>query len=85
MSNFRKVKVVLTAVYKNGDVLKHDFVVPARADVLPIPSVDKFKELSLRMVVDSDISEELLEGLCLGNISLDIEHMLSPAERESKS
>lgn len=85
MSNFRKAKIVLTAVYKNGNVLKQNLAVPARVDLLPIPGIDKFRELSVRMVVDTNISEELLEGITLGSVSLDIEHMLSSAERELKS
>lgn len=76
---------MLTAVYKSGDVFKKDFAVPARVSVLPIPGADKFRELNIRMVVDPEISEELLEGLCLGAVSLDIEQMLSPSEREVKS
>ena len=85
MTDFRKAKVLLTAVYKNGDVLKQDFAVPARVRVLPIPGVDNFQELNIRLVVTPSISEELLEGLCQGNVSLSIEQMLSPIERESQS
>jgi hypothetical protein len=83
MSDFRKARVILTAVYKNGDVLKQDHAVPARVSVLPIPGAGKFRELSLRMVVAPDISEELLEGICRGTVSLNIEQMLSPVERET--
>jgi hypothetical protein len=85
MSDFLKAKVVVSAVYKNGDVLKQNHNVPARVAVFNIPGADKFKELSLRLVVDAGIAEELLEGLVHGNVSLDIEEMLSAAERESKS
>lgn len=86
MSDFRKARVILTAVYRNGDVLKQDHAVPARVRILPIPGApDKFRELSLRLVVDSRDSEELLEGLCSGSVSLEIEQMLSPVERESNS
>lgn len=82
-SSFRKTKVLLTAVYKNGEVLKQEQPVPARVSVLPIPGTEKFQELSLRMVIDPSISEELLEGLCRGSVSLEIEQMLSPVERET--
>ncbi len=85
MSDFRKARVILTAVYKNGDVLKQDHAVPARVCVLPIPGAGKYRELAIRMVVTPDLSEELLEGICAGTVSLNIEQMPSPVEREIKS
>lgn len=81
MSDFRKAKVQLSAVYRNGTVLKQDYAVPARVNVLAIPGAEKFRELSLRLVVDSRDSEELLEGLARGTVNLSIEQMLSPIER----
>lgn len=83
MSDFRKSRVVLTAVYRNGDVLKQEQAVPARVSVVAIPGTTEFQELSLRLVVSPGVSEELLEGLCRGNVSLSIEQMLSPVERET--
>lgn len=85
MADFRKAKVVLTAVYKNGLVLKENHDVPARVSVVPIPTITNYQELNIRMVVDSKDSEELLEGLCRGAVSLNIEQMLSIAEREPNS
>lgn len=85
MSDFRKARVLLTAVYRNGAVLKQDHAVPARVSVQPIPGAGKFRELSLRLVVTPEISEELLEGICGGTASLSIEQMPSPVERESHS
>ena len=85
MADFRKAKIFVTAVYRSGDVLKQDFAVPARVSVLPIPGTEQFQELSLRLAVTPNISEELLEGLCRGNVSLNIEQMHSPLERESES
>lgn len=86
MSDFQKSKVQLTAVYKSGEILgslkEHD--VPARVSVLSIPNApEKYKELSIRLVVSSNDAEELLEGLCSGQASLSIEQMLSPLEREN--
>lgn len=84
MSDFRKAKILLSAVYKNGDILNklQDQPVPARVAVYSIPGAEKFKELSLRLVVDCNSSEELLEGLCGGQVSLSIEQMPSPLDRE---
>lgn len=82
MSDFRKARIILDAVYKDGSVLKQDFAVPARVSVLPIPGSEDFQELSLRLAVAPGISEELLEGLCRGTVCLSIEQMLSPVERE---
>jgi hypothetical protein len=84
MADFRKARVSISAVYKDGTVLKDDQAVPARVDVLPIAGApDRFRELSIRLVVDTNSAEELLEGLCLGTVSLSIEQMLSLVERES--
>lgn len=85
MSDFRKAKVLVTAVFRNGDVLKQDHAVPARVSVQPIPGVDKFRELALRMVVTPDISEDLLEGLCDGVVTLSIEQIPTAADREIRS
>lgn len=85
MADFRKSKVLITAVFKNGDVLKQDHAVPARVSVMPIPGVEKFRELSLRMVVTPDISEDLLEGLCGGIVALSIEQIPTAADREINS
>ncbi len=85
MSDFRKARIVFDAVYKDGTVLKHNHIAPARVNVLPISGAEKYHELNIRIVVDAKESEELLEGLCRGNVSLSIEHMLSPVERESNS
>ena len=85
MTDWRKAKVTLDAVYRDGTVLKQNHYVPARCSVLTIPGApDKFRELSVRMVVDSRDAEELLEGLANGVVSLSIEQMLSPGEREIK-
>lgn len=83
MSDFQKSKLILTAVYKNGDVLRQDHPTPARVKVVPIVGAEKFLELSLRLVVDAKEAEELLEGLIHGEVSLSIEQMLSAAERNS--
>lgn len=83
MSDFRKARVILSAVYRNGEVLKQDDPRPARVDVLPIHGAEGFRELNLRIVVDSRSSEELLEGLVHGNVTLSVEQMLSPVERET--
>lgn len=85
MSNFRKAKVLLTAAYKNGDILRQDYQVPARIEIREIPSISKFKELSLRLVIATEDAEELLEGIALGTTSLTIEQMLSPLERATKA
>jgi hypothetical protein len=85
MTDYRKAKILVTAVYKNGDVLKQDVAVPARVGVFVIPGADNFRELALRLVVDPGSSEELLEGICRGTVSLSIEQMLSPMERETQS
>lgn len=85
MSEFRKAKIVLTAAYKSGEILRQDVPAPARVEVRAIPDAPNFRELSIRMVVDSSISEELLEGLVLGSANLSIEQMLSPLEREAKT
>lgn len=80
-----KIRVNLTAVYKNGEVLKKDHKVPAKVGVLTIPGAEKFRELQIRMVVDAGNAEELLEGLLKGSVHLNIEQMLTLSERESKS
>jgi hypothetical protein len=78
-----KVRVLLNAVYRNGDVLKQDFPVPAQAAVREIVGAEKYRELCLRMVVTPDVAEELLEeGLCRGVTALSIEQIPSLAERE---
>lgn len=81
MADFQKARVILTAVYRNGEVLKQEETRPARVAILPIPGAEKFRELSLRLVVDSRDSEELLEGLIRGEVNLSIENMQSPVER----
>lgn len=85
MSDFRKARILLTAVYKSGEVLDklQEQAVPARVNVTTIPNADKFRELSLRLVVDSKNAEELLEGLCHGSVALSIEQIPSVAERLS--
>lgn len=85
MSDFRKAKILLTAAYKNGEVLKDNFAVPARVTVETIPETPKFRELNLRLAVEAGVSEELLEGLCAGTVFLSIEQMLAPTEREANS
>lgn len=85
MSDFRKAKIIVTAAYKNGEVLKQDHAIPARVEVTSIPGSDKFRELSLRLAVDNSLVEELLEGVCSGHVFLSIEQMLTAAERETQS
>lgn len=85
MSDFRKNKVLLSAAYKNGTFLKQDYPVPARVSVEPIPGADKYKELNLRLVVDTADAEELLEGFTHGTVSLLAEQMLTPLDRDAKS
>jgi len=85
MADFRKTRVLLTAVYRNGDVLRQDHAVPARVSVQPIPGAGKFRELSLRLVVTPEISEELLEGICAGTVSMNIEQMPTAVDREVQS
>lgn len=86
MSDFRKTRATLTAVYRNGDVLKQDHIVPVRVAVIQIPKAsDTFRELSLRLVVDTKDSEALLEGLCSGYVSIDISDMLSSVERDTNT
>jgi len=86
MSDFRKARIKVTAVYRNGEVLNNlqEHAVPARVDVLRIPGAsDKLRELQIRLVVDSRSSEELLEGICNGDVSLEVEQMPTPVERET--
>lgn len=85
MSDFRKAKIVVTAAYKNGEILKQDHAIPARVELINIPGNEKFRELNLRLAVDNSFSEELLEGVCSGHVFLSIEQMLTPADRETKS
>ena len=86
MTDWRKAKVAVDAVYRSGDILCQGYNVPARCSILAIPGApDKFRELSIRLVVDSRNAEELLEGLANGTVTLSIEQMLSTGERESKS
>lgn len=86
MSDFRKAQVVIDAVYKDGTTLKRNHSVPARVTTCIIPGApDKYRELSLRMVVDSRDSEELLEGLCRGRVSLSIEQIPPAVNRDSNS
>lgn len=85
-ADFRKSKVLLSAAYKNGAILKQDHPVPARVTIETIPgAADKFRELNVRMVVDTPDAEELLEGFTHGMVSLSVEQMLSALDRESKT
>lgn len=79
-----KARINLTAVYKNGEVLKQDHAVPAKVNILTIPGAEQFRELQLRMVVDASSAEELLEGIVLGSSHISIEQMLTISERESQ-
>lgn len=81
MSDFRKARVLLSAVYRDGAVLKQEEARPARVDVLAIPGTETFRELNLRIVVDSRDAEELLEGLVRGHVTLSVEQMLHSLER----
>lgn len=86
MTDWRKAKVTLDAAYRNGTILHEGHQVPARCSILTIPGAsENFRELSIRLVVDSRNAEELLEGLAHGNVSLSIEQMLTSVERDSKS
>lgn len=82
MTEYRKARIGITAVYKNGEFLEKDHDVPAKVTVQAIPKVpSKFRELQLRMVVDGRHAEELLEGIVNGKVSLQIEGMLTAVER----
>lgn len=85
MSDFRKAKILVTASYKNGEILKDNSAIPARVSVQSIPDTPKFRELNIRLAVDKESAEELLEGLTGATVFLSIEQMLSPAEREVNS
>lgn len=83
-ADFRKVKVLLSAAYKDGTVLRQEYPVPVRASIEIIPgAADKYRELNLRLVVDTADAEELLEGFTHGTASLSVEQMLTPLDRES--
>lgn len=86
MTEFRKAHVTIDAIYRDGTILKENHSVPARVSIhtIPPPAPDKYRELALRMVVDTEHAEELLEGLCHGSVTLSIERIPSAIERESK-
>lgn len=83
MSDFQKARIIMSAAYRSGDVLMQDKAVPARVRILPIPGAEKFRELNLRIVVDSRDSEELLEGITRGTVFITVEQMLSVIERST--
>lgn len=86
MSDFRKIRVVMNATYRNGDVLKNNHPTPARTEIVDIPGMEgKYKELSIRLAISAKEAEELLEGLSSGEVSLDIKDMLYSMERETNT
>lgn len=84
MSESRKSKILIDASYNNGEELYKEHPAPCLPALHLIPGTTKFKEIRLRIVVDSRNAEDLLEGIFNGQVTLDIVGMPSAIERDSK-
>jgi hypothetical protein len=83
MTDFRKIRLTLDASYKSGQELTVGKVVPAKARLQEIPNTPKYQELNLRLAIDNDIAQEMLEGLSSGEVYLSVEQIPSIVERNS--
>lgn len=81
-----KVRVNVNAIYKDGEYLFKDMLVPARIQLIKIEKAPKFKEVALRLVVSDAIAEDLYESFNTSNhLDLNIEGCIPPLDRDNET
>jgi hypothetical protein len=73
--------IEVSASYNNGETLCEDRKFPARTKLQSVLETNALREVAIRMVVSTDVAEELFEGLNSGTVELSIKGMKTKVER----